>query len=131
MKTLKMLWADERGVLVSAELILIATTLVIGMVVGLTTIRDQVVQELGDVAQAVANVNQSYSYSGALGHHSSSAGSIFIDNLDDCDTNIDPAGAEPVCILICEIPATYEGCANGVATAGTLRAGTGGLLYSN
>jgi Flp pilus assembly pilin Flp len=116
MKTIQLLWADQSGVIVSAELILIATILVIGMVVGLTTIRDQVVQELGDVAQAIANVNQSYSLSGVTGHHSSTAGSFFIDQLDDCDTNIDPAGAEPVCIEICGIPATNEGC-NGVNVA--------------
>lgn len=108
MKTIQLLWADQSGVIVSAELILIATILVIGMVVGLTTIRDQVVQELGDVAQAIANVNQSYSFSGVTGHHSSTAGSIFIDRLDECDTNIDPLGAEPVCIEICDIPATNE-----------------------
>jgi hypothetical protein len=35
---------------VSAELALVATILVIGMVVGLTSIREQVVQELADVA---------------------------------------------------------------------------------
>ena len=108
MNTLRLLWAEEMGVVLSAELILITTVLVIGMVVGLTTVRDQVVQELGDLAQAIANVNQSFSYSGVTGHHSSTAGSIFVDRLDDCDTNIDPLSEEPVCIEICDIPATNE-----------------------
>ena len=76
MKLLRRLWADEAGFVVSSELVLIATLLVIGLVVGLTSLRNQVVQELGDVAQAIANVNQSYSFSGVTGHHSSTAGSI-------------------------------------------------------
>ena len=105
---LQQLWQDEAGFVVSTELILIATILVIGVIVGLTTVRDQVVQELGDVALAIASVNQSYSFSGITGHHSSTAGSIYIDLLDDCD-GPDAAGAEPPCIEVCDIDATPEG----------------------
>jgi Flp pilus assembly pilin Flp len=108
MKTLMLLWADEAGVVVSAELILIVTILVIGMVVGLTSLRDQVTQELGDVAGAISTINQSFSFSGATGHHSSTAGSIFVDFTDDCDTPPDTPGEEPVCIEVCDIPATTE-----------------------
>jgi Flp pilus assembly pilin Flp len=107
MNTLQHFWNDESGVVVSAELILVVTILVIGMVVGLTSLRDQVIQELGDVALAIASVNQSFSFSGATGHHSSTAGSIFVDFLDDCD-GPDTAGAEPACIEVCDIPATTE-----------------------
>ena len=46
-------WSDEAGFIVSTELILIATILVIGMLVGLVSVRDQVVQELADVAEAI------------------------------------------------------------------------------
>ncbi|MEE3220547.1 MAG: hypothetical protein VB853_03370 [Pirellulales bacterium] len=104
----KQLWVDEAGVVVSAELILIATILVIGMIVGLVTVRDQVVQELGDVALAIASVNQSFSFAGATGHHSSTSGSIYVDLLDDCD-GPDTAGAEPTCIDVCDIPPSAEG----------------------
>ncbi len=50
---------DETGFVVSTELILIATVLVIGMLVGLVSVRDQVVQELGDVAAAISDVDES------------------------------------------------------------------------
>ena len=56
MKIYQILWNDENGFVVSSELILIATILVIAMVVGLQTVRDAVLQELGDVANAIGNV---------------------------------------------------------------------------
>ena len=59
--TLKKLWNDERGFVNSMELILIATLAVLGLIVGLVTLRDAVTQELADTGAAVGNVNQSYS----------------------------------------------------------------------
>jgi Flp pilus assembly pilin Flp len=79
------LWNDESGFIVSAELVLIATILVIGMIVGLVTVRDHVVQELGDIAGAIGQLNQSYSFSGVTGHTSQTAGTIFEDYVDTCD----------------------------------------------
>ncbi|MDF1743671.1 MAG: hypothetical protein P1V19_08245 [Gimesia sp.] len=101
-------WNDEAGFVVSSELVLIGTILVLGVVVGLATVRDQVVQELGDLALAISNINQSYSFSGVTGHTSSTAGSIYIDLLDFCDAATDNAAAEPACISV-TIPASAEG----------------------
>ena len=100
-------WNDEAGFVVSSELVLIGTILVIGLVSGLTSLRDQVVQELGDLALAIASINQSYSYSAITGHSGSSAGSIFQDNLDYCD-GLDPSTSEPACIEINGVTATAE-----------------------
>jgi Flp pilus assembly pilin Flp len=80
-------WNEQDGAIVSAELMLVATILVIGAIVGLKSVRDAVVTELADVAQAIANVNQSFSFSGTTGHGAFTAGSQFTDNLDFCDTN--------------------------------------------
>ena len=55
------LWRDERGFIQSAELVLSATLVVIGMIVGLATFRDATVQELADTGAAVGQLNQSYS----------------------------------------------------------------------
>jgi Flp pilus assembly pilin Flp len=105
MKLLSRLWADEAGFVVSSELVLIATVMVVGLLAGLTTVRDQVVQELADVADAVSEIDQSYSYSSVTGHTSSTAGSLFIDTEDDCDVdgnlNSGP-GASAQCISINE-----------------------------
>ena len=99
---------DEAGFIVSAELVLVATILVIGLVVGLSEIQHAVVQELGDVGDAIGRINQSYGYTGfsaensgpKVGTKSFSAGSSFADVSDDCDDN--------QCALACDAP-TAEG----------------------
>lgn len=79
------LWADEGGFIVSTELMIIATVLVIGMLVGLVSIRDQIVAELADVAGAISQFDQSFSFSAVTGHAVSTAGAIFDDRIDFCD----------------------------------------------
>jgi len=102
MKVLTQLWRDDLGFIISAELVLIATILVIGMIVGLATLRDQVVQELGDVGAAFSQLVQSYSFSGITGHTSSTAGSAFADFTDVCDDErpVDPPDGAPLCISL-------------------------------
>ena len=51
------LFNDEAGFLVSAELILISTVLVLGMVIGLTEVSHAINNELLDVANAFESVN--------------------------------------------------------------------------
>ncbi|TWT56884.1 hypothetical protein KOR42_02390 [Thalassoglobus neptunius] len=82
---LRTLMNDEAGFVVSTELVLVATILVIGMIVGQTTLRDQVVTELADVADAVSALDQSYAFSDVTGHASFTAGTNFDDNADFCD----------------------------------------------
>jgi hypothetical protein len=88
------------GFVISAELVLVATIVVIGMIVGLASLRDQVVQELGDVGAAISQIVQSYSWSGITGHTSSVAGSAFTDTTDVCDSIPDAATAAPLCISV-------------------------------
>ena len=105
MKLFVTLWKAEGGFVVSSELILLATMLVLGMLTGLNTIRDQVVQELGDVADAISEIDQSYSYSGITSHSASTAGTYFEDLHDYCEQGSaagsdQSAGNEPQCIEI-------------------------------
>lgn len=102
------LWNDEAGFIVSAELVLIATILVLGMIVGLVSVRDQVVQELGDIAIAFGRINTSYSFSGITGHTSSTAGSIFADTTDVCDESAGLPSNPEACISV-TFAATPEG----------------------
>ena len=109
MKLLHRLWADQAGFVVSTELVLVATILVIGMVVGLATVRDAVVQELADVAAAIGSVNQSYEYSAVQGHTSATQGSQFSDNTDFCDTGDDTAdNAAPQCVVVNASPPGHD-----------------------
>ena len=91
---MKNLFNDEAGFIVSAELVLVASILVIGLIVGLSEIQHAVVTELNDVADAIGQVNQSYFFTGF--HKSKSfgggvaaftRGSSFGDQADDCDSN--------------------------------------------
>ena len=97
---LKRLWKEEVGAIVSAEIMLVATILVIGMIVGLKSVRDSVVSELADVAQAIANINQSYCYSGVSGHAAKTSGGEFEDQADFCDNANDWCPQQSKCVNV-------------------------------
>ena len=109
MKMLSRLWAEETGAIVSAEIMLVASILVIGVIVGLKSVRDAVITELADVAQALSNVNQSYSYSGAAGHHVFVGGGRFNDLADFCDTQDLSDAGNSKCVFICSAPFNLGG----------------------
>ncbi len=92
------LWNDQAGFIVSIELILIATIAIIGLITGMTAVRDAVVSEMSDVAGAVQDLNQCYSFNGVTGHSASTCGSDYIDATDHCDDNDDIAGQADNCI---------------------------------
>ena len=76
---------DEAGFIVSAELVLISTITVLGLVVGLSEVSININNELEDVGSAFGAVNQSYHYAGACGHKGSVTGTCFTDEKDFCD----------------------------------------------
>ena len=100
---LRQLLNDEAGFIVSAELVLVATLLVIGLIVGLSEVQHAVVAELNDVADAIGELNQCYSYTGFHKNKSFGGGvaavtygSDFEDQRDDCDNN--------QCDITCDAP---------------------------
>lgn len=103
MKLLHRLWQDERGVIATSDLVLLATIVVLGLIVGLVEYRNQVVQEFADLGQAVGHLNQSYTYEGTsftftfttgFSRTYSSVGSSFVDQTDFGDGD-DVANTEP------------------------------------
>ena len=91
---MKNLWKDECGVVLSAEVVLIGTILVIGMMVGLVELQVAVVGELSDVGDAIGNFDQSYVASGLVSYKRSqhrikahTSGSRYVDRPDECDCN--------------------------------------------
>ena len=110
MKVFARLWSEETGAIVSAEIMLVMSILVIGVIVGLKSVRDSVVTELADVAQALANVSQTYSYSATSGHHAYTGGGLFTDAADFCDNDTviaDPSNPSK-CVVICSAPHRAE-----------------------
>lgn len=53
------MWKEDRGVL-TFEWILLITVLTIGIVGGLSAVRDAIISELGDVAGAIVELEQTY-----------------------------------------------------------------------
>ena len=111
MSLIKRLWNDEAGFVVSAELILISTIAVLGLIVALDTVRNAVTSELSDVAGAIQDVNQSYEWAQVTGHSAVVAGSFFVDDTDFCDDNGNSGpAADDNCIVHNATP-TEEGTA--------------------
>ena len=88
----KTLWNDEAGVILSAELVLISTILVLGMVAGLVELQCAVVAELSDLSSAFGNLDQSYQTSGFASYKGTTTetkartkGAAYRDNKDTCD----------------------------------------------
>ncbi|MBL8829844.1 MAG: hypothetical protein JNM18_22890 [Planctomycetaceae bacterium] len=80
MRTLNRLWNEQDGAIVSAEIMLVGTLLVIGVIVGLKSVRDSVVTELADIAQALDNTSQSYWYGGSQNAYGGTSAASYSDN---------------------------------------------------
>ncbi len=97
MRIARQFWNDEGGSVSPIATILIITMLVLGIIPGLVTFRDQVVQKFGDTAVALESLDQSYSFT--------------VNGVDSeyVDTNpvIDPVGDAPAGLDL-TIPATGE-----------------------
>jgi hypothetical protein len=73
------LWQDDCGALIATEWVFVATILILGAITGLVAVRQAVLAELTDFANALLALNQSYSFSGQSNCESSTAGSVFVD----------------------------------------------------
>lgn len=93
------LLADESGFIVSAELVMVGTIVVLGATAALVGVRDAVSGELADLANSIRNLDQSYYYRGmrgcqtAVGYRAYTAGSSFLDSR---------LHAEPPADFVCE-----------------------------
>ena len=89
----KKFWNDEHGVVLSAELVLVGTILILGMIVGLVELQCAVVAELSDLGDAIGNVDQSYRIPGMTsfktggGVKAQTSGAAFNDGPDAGDCN--------------------------------------------
>ena len=93
------LWRDEAGYVVSTEAVLVSAIVLMGLITGLTTFRNEIASELADAGAAIGSINQTYSYGAVTSHNSSVAGSTFVDALDFCEdgtgTRVPLAPVEP------------------------------------
>ena len=99
MQSLKKLWNDEAGLVLSAELMFVTSIAAIGMIVGLSAARDGVSSELADVGGAINEYNQSYVIASIVGHGAAVSGTAYVDDFDYCDDADDVANADQACIV--------------------------------
>lgn len=81
---------DEHGFIITTELVIVATLLVIGLITGIQCLQTAVVSELKDVGAAIGSLNQSYYFTGkhgcwawGCGSSSYTRGSAFFDQVDE------------------------------------------------
>lgn len=102
MSVLSRLWSEDAGFVISTEAIIILTMLICATVVAWQSVREAIVSELADIGEAIAALDQSYSFSGFQGHSASCSGSFFNDERDFCDsaTCVGVDGAFGRCIVL-------------------------------
>jgi Flp pilus assembly pilin Flp len=102
---LNRLWQEDDGVL-SFEWVLVITVLVIGIVGGLAAARDAVIDELGDAAEAMLALDQTYDVdlplapgiidpvddAGVVESGASNSGFLDFAVFGDCERAADPGG---------------------------------------
>jgi hypothetical protein len=68
---------NRRGFILSTELALVATLLVVGLVVGLALVRDAMLLRLANLGRAVGEVRQDYGYASVRSYTAWTAGSWY------------------------------------------------------
>jgi Flp pilus assembly pilin Flp len=104
MRLLNRLWNDDCGALIAMEFLFVATILVIGIVVGLTTVRNAVTAELAELGNAILALSQGYTIQGLEGCCSEVQGSQAIDGpglvtSPACTSNFVPS---PIVVEACQ-----------------------------
>jgi Flp pilus assembly pilin Flp len=79
---MRKLWNDDCGATFTVEIVFVVTILVLGIITGLVAIRQAVISETTELAQAIMALNQSYSFSGQSNCESSTAGSSASDTTN-------------------------------------------------
>ena len=93
------LWTDESAAIVSLEIVLAGTILGIGVITGLTSLRDAAITELADLGGAVAWLDQSYVLHGVKAHSAATAPTRHADVRDYCDDGVTTTAER--CLTIC------------------------------
>lgn len=72
------------GFAMTSELIFLSTIVTGGLTIGMVTVRDSVVSEMNDVAEAIGSLDQSYEFDGIINSAGTIevAGSSFGDGID-------------------------------------------------
>lgn len=88
---LRRLWRDDCGALLAAEWVLIATLMVLGLVPALIAIRQGVLSELTEMANATRSLDQSFGFTGQrIGCNDDNVGGATLDRNGNPTGRLDP-----------------------------------------
>ena len=132
------LWHDEHGVILSTEIVIVGSVLVVGLITGMVSLQEAVNTEMSDLAGAIGSLDQSYSYSGQVTTRkkcqASTAGSCFRDQPDCCDeqqADIVASSAEGVVQKVAyATPCAVASCTGCNSTESCSSCGTAGTCGS-
>jgi Flp pilus assembly pilin Flp len=93
------LWRDDVGAVIASEYLFISTLLVVGIIVGLSSIRDAVTSEMAELGNSYMALSQGYWVSGQIGCCSGTDGSQAIDTPywipnATCTANVIPSSID-------------------------------------
>jgi hypothetical protein len=112
-------WTDERGFVISLESVLVAAVLVFGLVGGMVELRDAMLAEFNDLANAIRAIDNSYSFSGVTSKGGSwVAGSSFKDPMSGISQQPAPSVNLPA-IQIAPAATAVQSALNGSVPTGT------------
>lgn len=100
---------DQRGSTSPIGVVLVTTIVAIGSIVGLATIRDHIIQQLGDSAVALRNLRQSYRYSVSIdanrdGDSTDPEDCVLSGGFVDAVDLVDDPGDAPACLNLTIAP---------------------------
>jgi hypothetical protein len=98
--TFKKLWADDSGSILSLEIILVATVLLLGVLTGLASLRDAIITELADIGGAISDLDQSFIIRGPVAASSATVDTVFNDRRDFGDIAGEPIAVNERCLVI-------------------------------
>jgi hypothetical protein len=112
------LWDDQSGAILSAELVVLGTIMVVGVATGLASIRDAVITELNDFATVVSTMDQSLVVHGVTSHSGATGRTLFVDTPDAGDTG--STGASSTCLIVCGPAPSLAGSESGAGPGSVL-----------
>lgn len=89
------LWRDDAGASSAMMLVLLTAIVAMAAIVGLASVRDHVVQQFGDIAVALDNIDQSFSYEVQINAVTVNEAEY----IDPAPTLTDGGGDAPACLM--------------------------------
>ena len=91
---LRKLWLDEGGAVITPEITILGTVIVLAVAVAMQGAADAVNSELADTGAAIGNLDQGITIGSSIGHASAKDGWSFTDAPDFCDGADSGAGGD-------------------------------------